>query len=540
MAELLSYQGNAGLGLGSNPDVPAVVKMDFDVLNNAARDIMLQDNQWNIMRYQQKIKDQALLRDAIDSGQVSMGYILPEYQPKFDAAKNKMEKFFQTNGDKFISDPQKYREYETLKRDLKDIALYAQVNTKGIQELQAEKAKQTLPGKQEKIQKHIDEQLAATSKSVFNPVKPYQQLHDFSIADITEIPPSAVIKSSYSSPTDPFDSYDSTVVDYDQILKHKYNQYINDKTGEAADSIDQFYDKMQQRTPEVLNADLNAMDAQIARYNKARGFTKGTPGFVEPVKREAVAGQLIIKEPKADFAAKWALTNQGQFVTKTPKFNKELGSYQVAKERAETDAVYKRIMAGTAQRKAQAYIENTRSQIAARKKPEEQDAYMEEMYNRNLLNQPSLLMGDPKRPGQIGFKNIPAESSLPVFTINGSSAVQLQPIDGKLVGKTWHGGHYEPVYKLGGKNLSLDQLNSAYKGFKKKVGSQWTGSMDDYLKKQIELGNIDFLIKGANGTIDRKVSMAAQRAMSNKNTTKGEEGIFEPQDTQIPDQNQEE
>lgn len=540
MAELLSYQGNANLGIGSNPQIPVFGNEDLTQINQAARDIMLQDNQWNVMRYKQKLDDQVTLRNAIDSGQVAMGEILPEYQPHFDTAKKRVEDFYQKNGANLISDPAKYREYQTLVRDLKDVALHAQVNTKAVKDLQAEKAQQTLPGKQAQVQKYLDEQVGATSKNFWNQVKPYQKLHDFSIADIIEIPESATTKSSYVNPNDPFDAYDSTSLDYDQILKHKYNQYINDKTGEAADSIDKFFDKVQDYDPMELGKTLNAMDAQIDRYNKARGFTKGTQGFVEHVKRSVAGPRQIIQEPKAEFAAKYALANQSQFVTKTPKFNKEVGSYLVARERADTDAAYKRIMAANSTKRANAYADNTRSQMAARKSQEEQDQYMEEMYNRNLLGQPSLLMSDPARKGQVGFAKIPAESSLPVFTIDGTKAKVLKPIGAKETRNGFEGGHYEPIYKIGGKDMSLEQLNSAYKSFKQKAGSEWSGSMDDYLKAQIERGNIDFLIKGANGTVDRKISKAAQRAMSNKNTTKGEEGIFEPQDEQIPDQNQEE
>lgn len=546
MAEnLLSYTGNAGLGLGSNPGIPAPDNVPLKQIGQTTRDILLLDNQWNVMKYQQQQKNQAELRDAIDKGQVAKGEILPEYQPAFDAARQKVTDYYKNNGQDLISNPEKYREYQSLVQDLKDVSTHAQVNTHGVQVLEAQKAKETIPTKQAEIQKFIDGQKAATAKDFWNQIKSYQQAHDMNIADVTDVSPKAFIKTTRQDPNDALKSYDRTVLDYDQILNEKVNDFLNDTTGAKADSQSKWLQKLQNYDPIELGKTLNNMDAQILKYNKERGLSRGMPGFVEPVKREARAGQLIIKESVPELAAKYALTNQPQFVTESPaKIDYKLGSLNVAEERANTDAAYKRIMAANSAARTNAYVQNTKSQMAARKKPEEQEQYMDEMYNRNLLNQKSLIApytGKGANKNRITFGNIPAESSLPVFTMQGSKVVQLPPIGAKAVKGpnntiSYQGGHYEPQYQLGGKTLNAGQLSDAYIDFKKKVGSKWTGSLDDYLKKQIQLGNIVFSIKGANGVTDRGLSRAAQRAISNLDTQKGEVGVFAPpEDSQIPD-----
>lgn len=530
---LLSYQGNAGLGLGSNPNIPAIGKEDFDNIEQAARDISLQDNQWNVLKYQQKQKDQAAFREAVDNGQISQGEILPEYQPVFDAAKKRVTDFYQKNGDKLISDPNLYRQYQTLITDAKDVATHAQVNTNTIKRLQKQKADETIPFKQAQIQKHIDAQINGTKSDFWNQAQEYQKLHELNIADISGVSPAAIVKTVRQDPNNPLTSYDRSVVDYDQILKEKYNDFVNDTTGEKADSQSKFYQKMQDKPVLELGQTLNSMDAQIDRYNKARGFKEGMPGFVSPIKRAAVGGRLLIQESIPDFTAKYALTSQPQFVNEVAKTDYKLGTLQVAQQRADTDAAYKRIMAGNSSQRVRLYGEHLRQQAAKAKSPAEQDDFHNEMYNKILTEQPSLITGDGK--GKFHFSKIPYDGSLPVYTFDGKNSVLLPPVGGSIINKKQVGGEYTPQYKIDGKPLSQQDLVNIYVPYKEGMGKDWNGSLDDFLKMMIQKKRIDFSIKG-QGIVDRKLNTAAQRVITNKNTKKGQEGIFEPEaDEQIPD-----
>lgn len=545
MADLLSYQGNAGLGIGSNADVPVVGKADLNQVQQAARDIMLKDDELNVLQWKQKISDRDAFRDLVDRGQIAKGDILPEYQPVFDRVEKKVTDYFQANGDQLLKDPEKYREYQNLVTDAKDAATHAQVNTKEIRQLEKDKASASLPADQERIQKHIDTQKSGTTSKFWDSVMPYQKMHSMSIDEILKVPDSK--KTSYVDPNDPFKSYDTDTVDYGDILRFKQNQYINDKTGEAADSMDQFYNQMQQHDPTELGKTLSSMDNQIERYNKERGFTKNSIGYVEPVRRAIIGGQLVIQEPKADFAAKYALANQSAFVTKKYGFNEKVGTYLNARERISADAAYKRIMAGNMGARTRAYADNVKSQIAARKKPEDQVQFMDEMYDRNLMNQDALLRPVskliPGTKGEVSFSDIDADSSLPVLTLNGGKVEKLIPISAKqrkVNNKiVYEGGHYEPQYIFQNKKLTEKGITDLYSDYKKtEKGKQFTGDINDFIKRAIQDKAIDFLIKGANGTVDRKLSLAVQRAISNQVTGKGETGIFDstmPADEQIPD-----
>lgn len=534
MENLLSYQGNAGLGLGSNPGIPAPDNVNLNQLASTARDLQLQDNQMNVLKYQQKQKDQAILRDAIDSGNVAMGEILPEYQPVFDAAKKNVEDFYAKNGDQLTKDTDKYRQYQGLVRTLKDVATHAQVNTKSMKDLQKLKTDEGLPNGQEEIQKFIDAQTDATKKNFWNQIQPFQKMHEFNMADINEIPETALVKKPFIDSTNPAGSYDTTTLDYGEILKNKYNNYLNDTTGEKADSYNKFLQKVQGQDPIELGKTLNSMDAQITRYNKDRGLKEGMPGYVPLVNRDASTGQQIIKEPAADFAAKWALANQRDFVTRTQRaFDTKLGTYQINKERANTDAMYKRALIGNMRDKTRAYIDYTNAKIN-HLDPEDQTPAMNEMFNRNLLNQDSLFAPD-KTGSAFGFKNIPAGSSLPVLTIENGKPTQLAPIKPTKIitlkngTKEYEGGYYVPQYMLNGKIVKPQAFVNQYNDFKKQVGKSWKGSFEDFLRSAIQNPNsgVDFSIKGANGTVDRKLSLAVQKQISNMSTKKGQSGIFE-------------
>jgi hypothetical protein len=177
-----------------------------------------------------------------------------------------------------------------------------------------------------------------------------------------------------------------------------------------------------------------------------------------------------------------------------------------------------------------------------RKSADDQDEFLNEVYTRNLLQQPTLIQSGEKR-NSFYLAPIKAENSLPVFTISGNKAIQLQPIGataktnkGKF--QYWEGGHYEPQYLINNKPLKQDEISAAYDNFKKQAGSNWKGGINDWIKEAVKSGLMDFSLKGANGTTDKYLSNAAQRIISNTTTKKGQEGVFSdapPLDDQIPD-----
>ena len=95
MVDILGYSGNAGLGLGSNPNIPVSASPDsLDILNQTARDLAQWSNERDAILFDQKIKDRNILINMVANDQISTGGILPEYLPEIEKAKNiAIEKF---------------------------------------------------------------------------------------------------------------------------------------------------------------------------------------------------------------------------------------------------------------------------------------------------------------------------------------------------------------------------------------------------------------------------------------------------------------
>lgn len=183
MADLLSYRGDANLGLGANASIPAISGQEnLNLVNQTARDIMLLDNQQNVRLFQQKVQDRDNLTALILQNQTGTGDILPEYLPAFNEATKRAEKAYLKWGGNF-NDTKGFSEYQKAITDLKDVSAHAQVNTKSYKDLSDQAAKETLPFKKDQILKFQKEQLANTTSQggFFNQINPFQPIADLDL-----------------------------------------------------------------------------------------------------------------------------------------------------------------------------------------------------------------------------------------------------------------------------------------------------------------------------------------------------------------------
>ena len=118
--------------------------------------------------------------------------------------------------------------------------------------------------------------------------------------------------------------------------------------------IRQLYDKFSGYDQQQLPKAIDAINKQIDKYNGENGYAKGQPGYVDPVNAPIVNGKMVIKEFPSDFAAKYALANNEDYVTKTPKFDYKLLKAQSDIERNKIAA--KKL--GIEWTKANAYAKN--------------------------------------------------------------------------------------------------------------------------------------------------------------------------------------
>ena len=85
-AELMTYQGNSGLGLGSNPQIPVTSGDSLENTNVVLRDIAAREAQKDILRWQQKVTDQKNLMAALSEGEIKVGDTLERDMPMISGA----------------------------------------------------------------------------------------------------------------------------------------------------------------------------------------------------------------------------------------------------------------------------------------------------------------------------------------------------------------------------------------------------------------------------------------------------------------------
>lgn len=528
---LLSYTGTPELGIGSSDAPVAPTNPDLNVINNTIRDVMLLDNQKNIALWQQKVRDRDKLNEMILNNQVSSGDILPEYRQHFDQAEKQAEKAFSDWGGN-LNDKEGYRKYQASIQDLKDIAAHAQGKTVSIRALEKQKAQEVLPRKQAELQQWIDKE---KSKPFWDQVTPYQQLHSFSIGDFDKwIKPRTQI---YSDPKNPLYKYDQQFVDYNDILRNARYDYLNDQ--DVAASTDEIFDQIQRLRPDQLVPTLDAIDARIDEYNKARGLTQGMQGYAPHIKRENINGQTVIAEPKLEFASKVALSRTPQFVTNTPKFDKDIAKYEIDKEKLGLQAKKLGIEAG----KAGAYIRNLNAKTDKYIRDQQATGTNVVKQYEDFVNAINPLNTTEKKTGKVLEKlNVVLVDRLPEnYRFIGGPIMETDKA-GKLTGKVTV-GKLEPfistdtqkrpyyitryVNSKTGEPLEADSdfVNNTFKTWR---NSGYRGTKEDMVKTLLKNGALEMILQGKNGSANYTSMAQSAKAINALGTTKGEENIMNP------------
>jgi hypothetical protein len=174
--DLVSYTGNAGLGLGANADIPAT-GINTNVIDDTNKTLMLLNHENNINKYKQKIADRDKLYTLLDTDQTQSGDIDPIYEPAYEKARKEHDDAFydmvQNGG---IDNTAAYEKYMQTGTTLKNTVTHLQANTLGLKALKTQQAAEPVKAHQEAIQQHIDAQRAKGADGV---VDPYQTALQF-------------------------------------------------------------------------------------------------------------------------------------------------------------------------------------------------------------------------------------------------------------------------------------------------------------------------------------------------------------------------
>lgn len=605
---LINYSGNPQLGLGSNSDVPAIGNNEsLSVINNAMRDIMMLNNEKNVRLYNQKIADRDNLNNQIINNQVATGTINPEDQKYVDEANKRMQDAFVKWGGDF-NNTSGFRNYQQAAQQYKDVVKQGQTNYAGLAALRQTGAGFTLDKDKNDFKKFYEGQL---KKGFWNPVTPYQKLHDYSAQNLQEtilgangglvsangigspqlaptvttdktstrmvngkpvttttqttapakgaalpkgITPGTGMEVNAQGELNPFGSPTTRYYSWNNARRNAQQAFIDG--GEGFQNQQQLFDSTERwlndpRVPEdTKNQYITSMNDRLQKqYMEQTGGKFGTPPEIQVI--TDANGRKAIRNAVADFAAASVLAGvNGNYKVDEPgTFNEKIAKYNVDLMKANTDAWYKRAMAGNAATKARAYADNVRSQIAARQQGQEQDEFLTDIYKKNILSSP-LTTDLPS--GKVGTTVLQANKSTPIWTLgsNGAPTIlkplgdDVKPIlDKNGIPVGYEGGHYEKQFVSGGRNRTLSDLTNAYKDFlrvtqtsdRRAVGID---NLEDYLRYSINNGDLQVNMKGTNGTTNADLNKGALLIIANKNQKKYQDLPFsEPSLDVVPDAN---
>lgn len=402
MNPILQYQGNAGLGLGANPDIPVSASPDtLNVLNDTVRNLTDWSNRQSYQLYQQKIADRDNLLNAIAADQISTGDILPEYRDKVDGAIAEMDNAFKNwKGD--YNDIEGYRKYQEAKRKANDMAKLAQINTLQIKNNRLEKSREPIKSRQSDYDKFEQQELSKGLEDIVNPYQKQVYLDldllgnylrdgaygDGSPVDVTSkttvTDKGGKITTQQSTTTKPATApkgkqqlltpiganglpaitskQPDKLFNYDQVLGNATNSFL--ERGEIAEMQEKLIEGIQQMPYDQARRTIDTVNERIKLYNTQ------TSGRAKPVAELSVREivdpatgekRILIDEATPEFAAKFALAqNPGNYFEEGAEiFNKEAAEFGL--KSAESRAKVGAMNALTSQRRAATALTNKKA-----------------------------------------------------------------------------------------------------------------------------------------------------------------------------------
>lgn len=594
MVNILGYQGNAGLGLGSNPNLPVSdTGNSLDVINQTSRDLAMWSNQQNAALFEQKIKDRDAAMAMIANDQVSTGGILPEYMPEVRKATDEVAKEFKSwKGN--MTDIDGYTKYKTALQKANDLAKIAQINTLGIQDIRKQKSQEPIKYRQADYDKFEKQEIG---KGLDNIVNPYQKTMYSDISGMTtdlnqtgfDVPGALApnmnttqkttvtdtggkLKTTQTTTTKPatgkgvqpvninpdgtpslYTKQPDKIFNYDNVLGRATMRFM--ELGAPKEQQDLLIAGVQNAPPTEAKRFLGAVNERIRLYNEQ---TKGKAAPVRELKEgedfaeitDPTTGQkrIMLNVNTPEFAAKVALAQQpgNYFEAGAEVFNKDAGDFLIKNKKLAID----REKLGLDKAKANAYIENLRT-----KTKKLMDDGVDETQVKMVVDQFSddFVLGVPVERTQGDKKSIVGDVNVfymdkvpsgyrnvvgPIYDKKGKlTSGSLKPFTNIKDSREYLKGK---MYDRDGKEIKIDNksIQSAYEASRK---AGFNGSLEDYknftndyYKQQIRNGSVNLLLEDSEGNkVTPSSILDAYRAINNANASKkGQQQLFvETEDT---------
>lgn len=521
--DFLSYTGNAGLGLGSSPEIPISNPKDLDFVNQNLRDIALQDHQNNLLKYKQKIDERDKLYESLQNGQIKVGDTLERDLPTVNSALDQQTQAFQDWMNKGYGDIQGAVNYRRATQKANEVVTQAQArkvffdkeNNRGF----------LLPKFQQDRTDHLQGQLG----NFWGDLTPYEPTSTLDVVAIQKF--TQPFQTEVTDPNRPLEKGKRTYFSYNNALKNATDSFL---TPEGSYNLSQLHDTLQSMPPLDLYNKVKGINSELARYNQQRRLVQGDPDFATPI--QAVPqydGQnnltgLALNEPLDKLAAKFSLAGQPQYQNdnwELDKSKQEQVQLGINKENAESN----RIRANAAAQRASAYA---RLQGLKSKKMTDEEKRVKGFWDDIVNKVNDYKLSDGTKDDMVLIGNVPAGYQNIAGLDKDGKPIKLEPLTRGSDGRT---KYYDTKYYGGkdGQELQKDFLKNKYNDYKSAGGNANYG---DYLKQLIKSGVVDLELVGKNGTANFNTALQTAQSISNKVTKKGEEPLFQGQEEQTTDE----
>lgn len=584
--DLLSYQGNAGLGLGSNPNIPVSANPNtFDILAETTRNIAQQSANQNALLFQQKVRDRDNILNMIAADQVQTGDVLPEYRKDIETAVEEQKKAF----DKWRGNPNDtkgYSEYKEAHQKALDLAKIAQLNTIQIKANRAAKS-------QDPIQSHwknYDEfEKRQMDKGLNGIVDPYQRLTylnpDTMLPDLLQgafisnpidvtkkttvtdkagkvataqvttekpAPPSgsgvggksATVSVGENGQLSPLSKSPDKVFNYGNVLGWAATRFLQGDVGK--ENQEQLISGVENLPAKGAIDYIESINDRIRAYNDQTKGKANAVGLLQKGKDyEVIINPQTGKEfvhitaDTPTFAAKWALANYrgNYFEPGTTSFNKDIGKYLQDNE----ELKLKRAKLGLDGMRARAYVDNMKAKTEHLKdagdSPSEVTAKANKFFDDVQLNMVVETKDESGKrsiaqPGSLFFiDNLPSGYENVVMAVDSNGKLINSPIKPFILnGKRALKG---AVYNAKGEEIGTEKwLKDYYKASQK---NGYTGSFKDYTQQtnkwvsdKIKDGTFHVVLKDADDNrIDVQSISDAYKNLNNAGASKkGQDKLF--------------
>lgn len=280
--DILSYKGEAALGLGSNISSYGEDGSEIKEMNAAHQQLAYLNMMKNKEMWQQKIKDRDASYDAIEKGLIDTGNVLPQHRPELQRRTEEIRKFWLDRHGDITSNPEDWLKFNDLLSGYKQKVTQAQAKYVGYTGGMQEVSKETSPVKQQRAKLYYEQE---ANKPLEEPFLPYQQQIDWSPKVVDR--PLRDDVFTQADPSSPFNTIKSTKTNIEESHDDFVNAYRNgdvEVRGNVDSWLESFYGQDGMLDPGVVEKSVENINKSLSEIAQKEGYTKGNyPDYLQPI-----------------------------------------------------------------------------------------------------------------------------------------------------------------------------------------------------------------------------------------------------------------